>query len=96
VLYEETTNTLLCGDLMAHVGDGPAVSTDDLVEPAMAAEAMFRATCLAPDTVAQIRRLGDLAPTTLALMHGSSYQGDGGKALYGLASAYEQQYFTPR
>jgi flavorubredoxin len=96
VLYEETTNTLLCGDLMAHVGDGPAISTDDLVEPAMAAEAMFRATCLAPDTVAQIRRLGDLAPTTLALMHGSSYKGDGGKALYGLAAAYEQQYFTPR
>jgi hypothetical protein len=36
-----------------------------------------------------MRRLGDLAPTTLALMHGSSYQGDGARALYQLADDYE-------
>jgi flavorubredoxin len=95
VLYEETTGTLLCGDLFAHVGDGPALTSGDIVEPAMATEAMFRSSALAPDTSAVMRRLGDLAPTTLALMHGSSYQGDGGKALYDLAAAYEERYFTP-
>jgi flavorubredoxin len=94
VLYEETTNTLLCGDLFTHLGDGPAVTTDDIVEPAMVAEGIFRATSLAPDTADVMRRLGDLAPTTLALMHGSSYRGDGGKALYDLATAYETQFMT--
>jgi flavorubredoxin len=95
VLYEETTGTLLCGDLFAHVGNGPAVTTDDIVDPAMAGEAMFRSTSLAPDTAAVMRRLGELAPTTLALMHGSSFSGDGAKALGDLAAEYETTYLTP-
>jgi flavorubredoxin len=95
VLYEETTGTLLCGDLFTHLGDGPALTTDDIVEPAMAAETMFRSTSLAPDTAIVMRRLGDLAPNTLALMHGSSFGGDGAKALYDLAAAYESQFLSP-
>ena len=55
---------------------------------------MFRATCLAPDTAAVMRRLADLRPATLALMHGSSYTGDGAKALYELAAAYESADFS--
>jgi len=94
VLYEETTGTLLCGDLFTHLGNGPALTTDDIVEPAMQAEAMFRSTSLAPDTADVMRRLGDLAPNTLALMHGSSFSGDGAKALNNLAAAYETQYLT--
>lgn len=91
VLYEETTGTLLCGDLFSHVGGGAALTTDDVVEPAMAAEAMFHSTCLGPHTGAAIRALGDLAPTTLAIMHGSSFHGDARKALYDLAGAYERE-----
>ena len=34
--------------------------------------------------------LGDLRPTTLAIMHGSSFRGDGHRALYDLAAAYER------
>lgn len=89
VLYEETTGTLLCGDLLTHVGDGPALTNDDVIEPALAAEGMFHATCLAPHTGATLRSLGDLAPTTLGIMHGSSYQGNGRGALYALADSYE-------
>jgi 2-polyprenyl-6-methoxyphenol hydroxylase-like FAD-dependent oxidoreductase len=85
----------LCGDLFTHLGNRPAVVSDDIVEPAMEAEAIFRASCLAPDTASVMRKLGDLAPRTLALMHGASYQGDGRKALYDLADAYEKQYLTP-
>ena len=48
VLYEETTGTLLCGDLFTHLGGGPALTTDDIVEPAMAAEAMFRGSSPGP------------------------------------------------
>src|ERR1700736_5757235 len=95
VLFEETTGTLLGGDLFTALGNGPAVTSDDIVGPAMEAEAIFRATCLAPDTAATMRRLGDLQPATIALMHGSSYRGDGAKALDDLATAYEQQYLTP-
>ena len=89
VLFEETTGTLLCGDLFTAVGNGPALTTGDVIGPAMAAEAMFHATCLAPHTAATLRGLGDLRPSTLALMHGSSFQGDGQRALYDLADQYE-------
>ena len=89
VLFEETTGTLLCGDLFSQVGAPPAVVTEDLLDPAMAAEAMFHATALTTQTASTIRGLGDLGPSTLAIMHGSSYQGDGKAALHALADAYE-------
>jgi flavorubredoxin len=92
VLYEETTGTLLCGDLFTHLGNGPALTSDDIVEPAMDAETIFRSTSLAPDTASVMRRLGDLAPNVLALMHGSSFNGDGSRALYDLASVYESRF----
>ena len=90
VLYEESTATLLCGDLFSQVGAGPALTTSDVCEPALLAEAMFHATCLAPHTAGTLRALGDLSPTTLAIMHGSSFQGDGKQALYDLAAGYEK------
>jgi flavorubredoxin len=90
VLFEETTHTLFCGDLFSHVGAPPALTTDDVVAPAMVAEAMFHATCLAPHTGQILRSLGDLEPTTLAIMHGSTFAGDGKRALYDLADAYAQ------
>lgn len=92
VLFEETTRTLLCGDLFTRLGDGPALVDEDIVGPAMEAERLFRYSSLSPDTAAVMRTLGDLAPATLALMHGSSYSGDGKKALCDLASAYESEY----
>jgi flavorubredoxin len=94
VLYEETTGTLLCGDLFTHLGNGPALTSNDIVERAMDAEAIFRSTSLAPDTARVMRRLGDLEPKVLALMHGSSYDGDGSRALYDLASAYESRFLS--
>lgn len=94
VLYEETTGTLLCGDLFAHVGNEPALTTNDIVEPAMAGEAMFRSSSLAPDTALVLERLADLEPRTLALMHGSSFSGDGGTALRQLAKGYDEHYLA--
>jgi flavorubredoxin len=95
VLYEETTGTLLCGDLFSHVGSGPALTTTDVVEPAVEAEAMFHSTALAPHTGAVLRGLGSLGATTLAIMHGSSFQGDSRAQLYGLADAYEAMIAAP-
>jgi flavorubredoxin len=94
VLFEETTSTLLCGDLFTHVGDGPALTEDDVVGPAIATEEMFRYSSLAPTTTSVMRSLADLAPRRLALMHGSSYSGDGGAALRELASAYEERFLA--
>jgi flavorubredoxin len=88
VLHEETTGTLFCGDLLAQVGSGPAVTTSDLVEAADQAESMFRSTSLTPDTAPTIRRLAELEPHTLAVMHGSSFSGSGGEALRALADRY--------
>jgi len=90
VLFEETTGTLLCGDLLTHVGQGPALTTDDVVGVAMESEDIFHGTALTPSTAPTLRLLGDLNPTTLALMHGSSYQGDGRTVLYEVAAAYER------
>ena len=89
VLYEETTGTLFCGDLFSQVGGGKALTTDDVVEPALAAERMFHATCLTPHTGQTLRALADLTPRTLAIMHGRSFQGDGKQALHDLAAGYE-------
>jgi flavorubredoxin len=94
VLYEETTGTLLCGDLFTHLGDGPALTTDDIVEQAMQAEAIFRSSSLSPQTVVTLERLAAISPTTLALMHGSSFTGDGGRALSDLAAAYDERYLS--
>lgn len=91
VLYEETTNTLLCGDLFTSVGNGPPVSSDDPLAPAGAAEDLFGATALTATTGAQIRALAELQPQTLAIMHGSSYSGDGAAALNGLADEYDKR-----
>jgi flavorubredoxin len=85
LLYEETTGTLLCGDLFTHVGDGPALTESDVVGPARAAEDMFGASALTPMTAPTIRRLAALSPRTLGIMHGSSFHGDGAAALNALA-----------
>jgi flavorubredoxin len=91
VLYEETTGTLLCGDLFTHPGNGPALTREDIVGPAVAAEDLFMSTSLTPQTGATIRRLATFRPRTLALMHGSSYTGDAVAALNALAEDYDRR-----
>lgn len=91
VFYEETDGVLFCGDLLSHVGNGPPLTRDDIVGPAAESERMFRAMSLAPDTRAQLQRLAELEPRTLALMHGSSFEGDGAAALRGLAAVCDAE-----
>jgi flavorubredoxin len=92
VLFEETTRTLLCGDLFTHIGNPSALTESDIVGPALAAEEVFHATALTPHTAPTIRRLAELEPRCLATMHGSSFAGDGARALRELADAYEQRH----
>ncbi len=90
-IVEETTNTLFCGDLFSQVGQGPAVTDGDLLEAAAQAEDMFQATCLTPQTARSIRALAELSPARLAIMHGSSFEGDGAAALRALADEYDRR-----
>jgi flavorubredoxin len=89
VLFEEITGTLFCGDLFTHLGDKPALTDGDIVAPALAAEELFHATALAPDTGTIVRRLAELEPRTLAIMHGSSTQVRCRESLTRLADAYD-------
>ena len=91
VLYEESTGTLLCGDLFTQLGNPPALTSDDIVGPALAAEDLFRFSSLHPSTGRTIRRLATLAPRMLALMHGPAFAGDCPAALHALADDYDRR-----
>jgi flavorubredoxin len=91
LIYEESTGTLMCGDLFTQLGDGPALTEGDIVGPAIAAEDMFNYSCLNPSMGTTIRALANLSPRRLALMHGPSFAGDGGAALRALADDYDRR-----
>ncbi len=86
--FDETTATLLAGDLFTALGDSPAIIESDLVENAIVAENVFHATSIGAAVAPTIRSLADLRPTTLACMHGSSFRGDGADQLRRLADYY--------
>jgi flavorubredoxin len=94
LMYEETTGTLLCGDLFTAVGAGPATTEQEITGPALQAEDLFRATCLTPATGPTIRALAELRPTTLGLMHGPAFTGDCAQALADLGDAYDERLAT--
>lgn len=91
LLYEESTGTLLCGDLFTQQEDGPDLTEGDIVGPAIAAEDIFGYSALSPVMAPTLRRLATLAPRTLALMHGPAFRGDGAAALLALADDYERR-----
>ena len=86
--FDETTTTLLSGDLLTHAGKCPALTESDCVAPAMEAEEVFHATGLTTNLGPTLEQLAQLNPTTLAIMHGSSFTGDGAAQLRGLADGY--------
>ncbi|ACG79157.1 conserved hypothetical protein [Phenylobacterium zucineum HLK1] len=91
VIYEESTGTLFCGDLFTQHGDGPPLVEDDVVGPAIASEDIIGYSALNPGMGATIRGLAELAPCTLALMHGPAFRGDGAAALDALAADYDRR-----
>jgi flavorubredoxin len=92
VVFEETTGTLMSGDLFTRYGPSDVLVETDIVEEALAAEEMGQPTALTPSTAPTIRRLADLKPTTLALMHGPAYRGDASKQLDALADGYAERF----
>lgn len=85
-LMEDTTRTLLCGDLFTQPGRGETPLTGgDILGPSEAFRKAMDYYAHAPQTRATLERLAKEAPQVLACMHGSAWQGDGGALLHALA-----------
>ncbi len=90
-LGEQTTRTLLCGDLFTHGGtDLPAVTESDVLGPSEAFRAAMDYYSQAQNIPGMLSRLAEWKPRMLALMHGSSWRGDGAKLLQALAAALKR------
>ncbi len=87
-LFESTTKTLLCGDLFTHAGaDLPALTESEVLSPSEGMRKAMGGVAIEANTRSLLEKLASTEPTTLALMHGSSYRGDGYALLRGLADA---------
>ncbi len=94
MLFEETEGTLFVSDLFHHDGRREPLTSEDVVERSRTAATKLQASPLmdyVPYTPKTERLLGELAafePRTLAIMHGSSFTGNGADALRRLAGVY--------
>jgi flavorubredoxin len=101
LLFDETTRTLLCSDLLHQNGDVAAVTESDVLERHRATLVAYQTGPLANylpytrDTSRILHALADLQPTTLATMHGTTYRGDGGAALRALAGILHELFGAP-
>ncbi len=87
-LTEETTRTLLCGDLFTQGGSKlPPITESDILGPSEAFRHKMDYFSHTRNADAMLERLAATEPTTLACMHGSAWRGDGGKLLRGLAQS---------
>ena len=101
LLFEETEQTLLCSDLFFHMGDPEPVTESDIVGRASRGLAQLEAGPLANSvaytsrTEQMLEGLATLRPRTLATMHGSSFRGDGARALRDLATFFRETLGKP-
>lgn len=96
LLFEETQGTLLCSDLFHQNGDVEPVTESDVVERHRRVLLEYQTGPLAnylpytPHTDRILRDLAALEPKRLATMHGSTFVGDGRRALHDLAEVYRE------
>lgn len=89
-LMEEHTSTLLCGDLFTQGGaDLPPLTFSDIIGPSEAFRQQVDYYSHTKNVRSVMARLAAAEPTTLACMHGSAWQGDGGELLTALAESLE-------
>jgi flavorubredoxin len=90
-LVDETTRTLLCGDLFTQPGDRPlAVTESDILGPSEAFRQAMDYFSHTRSAGSLIEKLAAEAPTTLACMHGSAWKGDGAALLRELGRALDR------
>jgi flavorubredoxin len=87
LLFEETERTLLCSDLFHQNGDVEPLTSADVVGRSLQAMREYQTGILAEYvpytllTARNLKKLAELKPKTLAIMHGSSFTGDCVRAL---------------
>jgi flavorubredoxin len=101
VMFEETQGTLLCSDLFHQIGDLEPLTSSDVVGRSVEAMRAYESGVLAEyspythRTAELFEKLAELKPQRLAIMHGSSFEGDGERALRDLGVAFKE-VFGPR
>ena len=86
-LFEESTQTLLCGDLFTQPGDKhDPITEGDIIGPSEQMRGAMDYYAHATQTATLIGKLAATSPRTLACMHGASWKGNGA-ALLGELSA---------
>lgn len=89
-LMEETTGTLLCGDLFTQGGaDLPPLTSSDILGPSEAFRKQMDYYSHTKNVHALMSRLAAVNPTVLACMHGSAWKGDGSRLLVALAESLD-------
>ena len=92
LMFDDITNTLLCGDLFTQGGDGKAALVEtDILGPSEAFRSAMDYYAHSPNTGDMLERLAQASPTTLACMHGSAWRGDGAGLLRELSRTIENQ-----
>jgi flavorubredoxin len=91
VLFEESESTLFCSDLFHQWGEQEPITSSSIIERCKDALVQTEAGPFANyvpythHTGLVLHNLADYNPKTLAVMHGSSYSGNGAQALQDLA-----------
>jgi flavorubredoxin len=102
LFFDEVEQTLLCSDLFLQPGDPDPILEAVVVERAREAiqanlvGPMAKDMPYTPYTDGTFQRLAALKPKTLAVMHGSSFRGDGRKAILDLSGAVTELLGKPR
>ena len=87
ILFDLSTETLLCGDLFTQPGANmPPVTESEVLTASEGMRGMMDYYAHATSTSATFERLADLKPSMLACQHGSAYRGDGAALLRELAA----------
>lgn len=86
-LFEQSTRTLLCGDLFTQPGDRHDPLTEgDILGPSEAMRGQMDYFSHGRETAALLAKLAATEPSTLACMHGASWRGDGAALLRTLST----------
>lgn len=100
-LFEETSGTLLCSDILHQMGDLEPVTEADVVGRFRETLAEFQKGPFAnylpytSQTRPTLERLAALKPKALAPMHGSTFIGDGERALLDVADVIRDALAEP-
>jgi len=87
ILFDQSTRTLLCGDLFTQPGsEMPPVTEAEVLSASEGMRGMLDYYAHARNTNEVLTKLAELEPTTLACQHGSAYRGNGAALLRELAA----------